>query len=301
MSSDIQLVNRTLRGAQAKAISRRPIAGDSTQTQENPDFSLDQDSPIVAYTRNSVSSESNYQNSDVSQENFWRENKLQEFRPEETTSELTDLSSELRSELRKVGGKSWDSVGLSTNAQSVYFLSEKVICVFNRVLSRKARAQPVIFERDKKNLSRTKIVALTENFLVLVESDKSIHTISAKRVVDQTTAFICSPKGNQICAMIATESNEFLDIVTAQGKGLVCIYRLAKAGLPSCAATLFSQLQVDDGDSVTHISLGPRNDTIAALTRRNFLFVWYTGPDLTKKVKPFRYWHGYYNSVSLPL
>ena len=76
-----------------------------------------------------------------------------------------------------------------------------------------------------------------------------------------------------------------------------------KANMPSLSQFPSSQLRVDADDFVKNLYISPQNDSIAALTHRNTLFVWKTGPDLTlpvEPVEPFRYSHGYYNPVGFP-
>ena len=293
VNKDIEIVMSTLEAGEAISIRRRlsePCANDHTQFHRTLIHQTSASHPNLTKVSTSISEGSGTEHSDVTFENPWRENVIGMFKP---MAMLPDF--DVSSDLKISGGKDWRGVGLSSDAQRVFFLSEKMIYVFGS--SPQMKTPPFIFRMDKKDPSCVKMAAVTENFLVLVKVYKSTNTILVKQLGNETTVLEYLLIGSQIKAAIARESSQYLDVLIAQGNGRILVYRLDKTQQPWQAAAPSSELQVTGGDFVKHMSIGPNHDCIAALTHRNILLVWSTGPNITKKVDPVPYSHGYYNPV----
>ena len=295
VDNDVALVRSTLQTKEANAINRRssePISYDYGEVHQNRDSSPGEGPSNLERTRSNLIERVNSSDSEDSSRDLWKEIHVDQFKPAVSNPPCRDLSAVLK----KAGGKERRIVGFSSDSRRVFFASEKVACVFE--LSQQEVSAPIVFERERRDTRRTKMLSLTESFLVFIEIDGGQHRIAIRRLADKAVIFESSVEGGQIRTAIARESIKFLYILISQGSGQISIYKLDK-DRPSLCTSPSCQLQVDGGDFVTQISLSPRADSIAALTHRNILYVWPTGADLTRRVSPFRYSHGYYNPVSL--
>lgn len=292
----VEMVNFTLQAGENGTIARRASESASSHLsifQNEPDLSSTMESLGIASPGDGIAEEMTLRESKESSgdEMSWRERQLPRFTCT-GASNLIDLSDAFK----KLGQKVWQVVGFANDARSVFFISDRAVCIFDMT---RHRSDPIVYKQDRRDTSRIKIGALTQSFLVLVKVHNSVSTIVVKRLHDQVTAIEWSPEGGQIRVAIAHESAHFLFILLAQGNGQICIYRLDGRGrVPWPTHPPLCRLQVDQGDYVKHISTSPRYDSIAALTHRNVLWVWPIGLDFPGgEVDSFRYSHGYYNPV----